>query len=89
MDSFFDRWDPVFSSMVRYALALPVLYVIWRFTRAEAVSLKPTWVGWGPVLRGSVVFPVISLLLLRFWLPETRGRELEQTAEVGGDAGTA
>jgi len=38
--------------------------------------------GWGPVLRASVVFPVVGLLLLLWWLPETRGRELEQTASV-------
>jgi putative MFS transporter len=40
--------------------------------------------GWGPVLRGSIVFPALSLLLLLLWLPETRGRELEQTAAVDG-----
>jgi MFS transporter, putative metabolite:H+ symporter len=39
--------------------------------------------GWGPVLRASVVFPAVALLLLWWWLPETRGRELEQTAAVG------
>jgi putative MFS transporter len=38
--------------------------------------------GWGPVLRGSVLFPLIALVLLWWWLPETRGRELEQTARV-------
>jgi putative MFS transporter len=38
--------------------------------------------GWGPVLRLSVVFPAIALLLLLLWLPETRGKELEQTAEL-------
>jgi putative MFS transporter len=43
--------------------------------------------GWGPVLRGSIVFPALALLLLLLWLPETRGRELEQTAAVEG-AGT-
>lgn len=40
--------------------------------------------GWGPVLRGSIVFPALSLVLLLLWLPETRGRELEQTAAVQG-----
>jgi putative MFS transporter len=40
--------------------------------------------GWGPVLRGSIVFPALSLVLLLVWLPETRGRELEQTAAVEG-----
>jgi len=38
--------------------------------------------GWGPVLRFSVVFPALALLLVLLWLPETRGRELEQTAQV-------
>ena len=38
--------------------------------------------GWGPVLRGSVVFPLVAVVLLWWWLPETRGRELEQTARV-------
>jgi putative MFS transporter len=43
--------------------------------------------GWGPVLRGSVLFPVVALVLLWIWLPETRGRELEQTAAAKpGDA---
>lgn len=40
--------------------------------------------GWGPVLRASVVFPALALLLVLAWLPETRGRELEQTARVEG-----
>jgi putative MFS transporter len=43
--------------------------------------------GWGPVLRASVVFPVLSLILFLVWLPETRGRELEQTAAVEGADG--
>jgi MFS transporter, putative metabolite:H+ symporter len=41
--------------------------------------------GWGPVLRGSVLFPVVALVLLWLWLPETRGRELEHTAAVDGE----
>jgi putative MFS transporter len=43
--------------------------------------------GWGPVLRGSVVFPFVALLLLWWWLPETRGRELEQTARIDAEGG--
>jgi len=41
--------------------------------------------GWGPVLRGSVVFPLVALILLWWLLPETRGRELEQTALVDAE----
>ena len=40
--------------------------------------------GWGPVLRSSVLFPVLAFALLWLWLPETRGRELEQTAATPG-----
>jgi putative MFS transporter len=39
--------------------------------------------GWGPVMRVSVVFPAVALGLLLWLLPETRGRELEQTSELG------
>ena len=39
--------------------------------------------GWGPALRASVVFPILALALLLWLLPETRGRELEQTSELG------
>jgi hypothetical protein len=34
------------------------------------------------VLRVSVVFPLAALVLLWIFLPETRGRELEQTSAV-------
>jgi putative MFS transporter len=40
-------------------------------------------VGWGPVMRASAIFPVIGLVLLLWFLPETKGRELEQTSELG------
>lgn len=39
--------------------------------------------GWGSVLRSTAVFPLIACLLIWLLLPETRGRELERTAEVG------
>jgi putative MFS transporter len=40
-------------------------------------------VGWGPVMRASAVFPAIALVLLLWLLPETNGRELEQTSALG------
>lgn len=36
--------------------------------------------GWGVPLRLSTVFPVLALILILAWLPETRGRELEDTS---------
>jgi putative MFS transporter len=38
--------------------------------------------GWGPVMRASAVFPAIALGLLLWLLPETKGRELEETSLV-------
>jgi putative MFS transporter len=43
--------------------------------------------GWGPVVRATVVFPVIALFLVLSLLPETRGKELEQAAELAKDGG--
>ncbi len=39
-------------------------------------------VGWGPALASTTVFAVAALACLWRWLPETRGRELEETARV-------
>jgi putative MFS transporter len=38
--------------------------------------------GWGPVIRATVVFPIIAILLIYRLLPETKRRSLEETAEV-------
>lgn len=39
-------------------------------------------VGWGAALRPTVVFAVFALILVYLWMPETAGRELEDTAEL-------
>jgi drug/metabolite transporter (DMT)-like permease len=75
MDGFFDRWDPVFSSMLRYAMALPVLYLVWRVLRPKPVPLKPAWVGWGPIIRcgtiGLIGFTVTYSYALDYMHPLT------------------
>lgn len=38
--------------------------------------------GWGPPLRVTSIFPILALLLILWLLPETRARELEETASV-------
>lgn len=38
--------------------------------------------GWGPPIAWTAVGPLLALVLILFWLPETRGRELEQTAAL-------
>jgi putative MFS transporter len=52
--------------------------------------LSPALVGvlagrfgsWGPAVQLTVIGPVIALVLMLLWLPETRARELEETAKV-------
>ncbi|WP_437877450.1 MFS transporter [Sorangium sp. So ce513] len=39
-------------------------------------------VGWGPAMSATVIFPLIALGLILWFLPETRGKELEETARV-------
>jgi len=36
--------------------------------------------GWGPTLAATTVFPLLALIVIWFALPETKGRELEETA---------
>jgi putative MFS transporter len=38
-------------------------------------------VGWGSALRPTVVFALAALVLVYVWMPETAGRELEDTAQ--------
>jgi MFS transporter, putative metabolite:H+ symporter len=38
--------------------------------------------GWGPSVAATAVFPLIALALILRWLPETRGKELEETSRV-------
>lgn len=39
-------------------------------------------VGWGVPLRLSTLFPLLALGLIFLWLPETRGRELEEISKA-------
>jgi putative MFS transporter len=38
--------------------------------------------GWGPSVSATTISVVIALVLILAWLPETRGRELEETAAI-------
>jgi MFS transporter, putative metabolite:H+ symporter len=46
------------------------------------VGLAAREVGWGAAVRMTAVFPLVALVLIFWWLPETRARELEETAAV-------
>jgi putative MFS transporter len=38
--------------------------------------------GWGPVIRSTVIFPLIAVALIYWLLPETKDRSLEETAAM-------
>lgn len=40
-------------------------------------------IGWGPAVASTAVGPLIALAILLRFVPETRGRELEDTAKLG------
>ena len=44
-------------------------------------ALASEW-GWGNAIRSTAIFPLIALLLILLWMPETKARELEQTAAL-------
>jgi MFS transporter, putative metabolite:H+ symporter len=48
-----------------------------------AVGLVATEMGWGRAVAATAVFPLIALALIWALLPETNGRDLEDTSAVG------
>jgi len=38
--------------------------------------------SWGPVIQATTLFPIIAVVMIYRMLPETRGRELEDTAAL-------
>ncbi|HYQ16454.1 MAG TPA: MFS transporter [Polyangiaceae bacterium] len=47
-----------------------------------AIGLVVEQHGWGVPLRLSTVFPLLALVLIFWWLPETKSRELEDTSRA-------
>ena len=47
-----------------------------------AVGQAAVHVGWGPAVTTTAVFPLLALGLILWWLPETMGRELEETSAM-------
>ena len=46
------------------------------------VGVVATDYGWGPAVQITVIGPVIAVILILLWLPETGSKELEETAAV-------
>lgn len=47
-----------------------------------AVGAAAAEVGWGPAVAATALGPLLALALILLWLPETKGRELEDTARL-------
>jgi MFS transporter, putative metabolite:H+ symporter len=48
------------------------------------VGVAAEQVGWGWAVRSTAVAPLLALVLILLLMPETRARELEQTAALPG-----
>lgn len=46
------------------------------------VGIAAEKVGWGAAVSATAIFPLLALALILWLLPETRGKELEETARV-------
>ncbi|MDX2054153.1 MAG: MFS transporter [Polyangiaceae bacterium] len=44
-------------------------------------ALASEW-GWGNAIRLTAIFPILAVILIWVWMPETNARELEQTATL-------
>jgi MFS transporter, putative metabolite:H+ symporter len=47
-----------------------------------AIGAAAEEVGWGPAVAATAIGPLLALVLILKWLPETQGRELEDTARI-------
>jgi len=85
MDQLFDRWDPVAASVLRYWLAAPLLWLIWRLTRRPGTPLRPPGIGWWPLVRlatlGLTAFSISYSYALDYMHPVTAA-VLSATAPV-------
>ncbi len=46
------------------------------------VGVAATDFGWGPAVQVTAIGPIIAVILILLWLPETGSKELEETAAV-------
>ena len=46
-------------------------------------ALAAHWNDWGAAIKPTAIFPLIALVLIMLWLPETNQKELEETASMG------
>ena len=49
------------------------------------VGMAASQFGWGMAVQLTVFGPILAVILIFLWLPETRNLSLEETAKVGND----
>jgi MFS transporter, putative metabolite:H+ symporter len=67
-----------------FAWANNLLGRIGAITAPLAIGLVADDTGWGPAVAVTAVGPLLALALILVTLPETRGRELEDTSALAG-----
>lgn len=82
MNSFNAELFPTELRGSAYAWANNIIGRVGYVLSPIAVGLTVQRLGWGATLRTTALFPLAALLLIVTLLPETRGRELERTAEI-------
>ncbi len=65
-----------------YAWANNLLGRVAYVLAPTAVGVMAGAVGWGRAVSVTAIFPLLGLCLILLWLPETRGRELEETSAI-------
>ena len=65
-----------------FALANNVLGRLGYVLSPIAVGMAADRYGWGPAVVSTALFPLLAVAVLWFTLPETRGRELEETSRA-------
>ncbi len=69
-----------------YAWANNLLGRIGYVLAPMVVGFAAAEVGWGPAVAITAIFPLIALGLIWAWMPETSGKELEETSGLEGAA---
>ncbi len=64
-------------------LLIAPAFVAFFFTALLIGVLATRWDSWGAATKPTAIFPLLALVLIFLFLPETNGKELEETASMG------
>jgi putative MFS transporter len=66
-----------------YAWANHLIGRIGQVATPLVLGVAAASVGWGAAVRTTAIFPLLAALLVVLLLPETAGRDLDETADLG------